>query len=1007
MSKNKEEIYLKMPTPADMLAVHFFASSGNLKGNFVQEVDPPWTIWWKSVEDQSLLGRLGSLIKSGLPQPEEVWTVGEPNGRCREISWLDLFRKSVIKPAQSRKVADEVVLLTTDKEIFYRVVKKHFMLQQGKIEFSLYNAEGKEYFLLKIKEPSLWVFNTIDESDWLWFNLVPGQSGIYIEAGYYIHDISSESCFNKFQIVENGILLIQRSGRLLSLKPKWKKGESLIKVDFAGSEIKEVDTEEKISLKPVLRETDRRLLPVLWQIENKEQFKAILLNEKLEPFKHYRLAMCKDSSIWVYARSKRADRGLATILTDAFIAFTQIQPRVFVPAGKLLAPGLSSERLHEIIEAGNNDFVIITQEHDSLKPLIIKQEDLQPVEDFITIEAEKAAEKAQVINPSWKFVFRDLKKKKQVIEIEVAEPAYGKLEAVSEDGQVASIDEVSRRRKRRKKTIDLNNVPELAASETSSLKVELDQIDLQLLQNVANDQLWKKRSEICVKMRLNVSAIASLMNAAVLNDDIDVLVDCLFEFCSIRPEFAALRKEDINEVEKGRLLAAIRNEKVNAEFYYVMMLAYAAKFNDFDIFQQAVTAMKTSFPGENRNFYGFSEIRSASGGGMNVENRVELLTENEISRIRVNVKNFMLQLGCGRNIKSMYLARKQLNKILAYHLSQNAANRLVTTIKYTTGNDRATNDRATGFFNFFWKKIENWPKSMEPEDNRPEVNRWLRLMTMDKIRETPLKDFFTGDLYRPPFYFIRSQENKRNGLLQISWINELSDEEFPEKSDGRSLANAIYYRFADNTTDWNNFFKMALASGDPEALAKAQRLLLLMVSQFGPHPVFKNYIMPPRLDQKNDDGQWDIYNLTMYCDMYRLCLVYKQPVDEQRLFNHLINRIPQPPEGWQDFSGSAEWIILCLLLSSSPKRRFLLDTLILRVTRWLDHGFHFYDYKKFAQSLTILSFLSIGILADLVPEKLELHQLLEKRKVLWMEHAFKTAATGKEAFEHWRESCGF
>ncbi|MGM0600269.1 MAG: hypothetical protein ACQETH_10690 [Candidatus Rifleibacteriota bacterium] len=1007
MSKNKEEVYLKMQKPADMLAVNFLASSGDLKGNFVQEVDPPWTIWWKSVEDQSILGRLGSLIKSGLPQPEEVWDVGRPNGECREISWLDLFRKSVIKPAQSRKVSNEVVLLTTDKEIFYMVVKNHFMLQQGKIEFAAYNAEGREYFLLKIKEPSLWVLNTINKSDWLWFNLVPGQSGIYIEAGYYIHDISSESCFNKFQIAENGVLLIQKSGRLLSLKPKWKKGESLIKVDFAGAEIKQVDAQEKISLKPVLRETERRLLPVLWHVENKEQFKAILLNEKLDPFKHYRLAICKDNSIWVYARSSRADRGLATILTDAFAAYTQTQHRVFVPAGKLLAPGLSSERLHEIVGGSNSDFVIITEWEEQLKPLLIRQEDLQPVEDFITIEAEKAAEKAQTINPSWKFVFRDLKKKKQVIEIDVDEPAYGKLKATSEDGQVASVDEISRRRKRRKKTIDLNNVPELAASETSSLKVELDQIDVQLLQNVGNARLWEQRSEICVKMRMNVSALASLMNAAVLNNDIDILIDCLFEFCSLRSEFAALRQENITEIEKGRLLAAIRNEKVNAEFYYVLMLAYAAKFNDFDIFQQAVSAMKTSFPGEDRKFYGFSEIRSASGGGINVENRVELLTENELPRIRTNVKNFILQLGCGRNIYSMHLARKQLNKILAYHLSPGIADRIVSTIRYTTSDNRGTNEKATGFFNFFWKKIEKWPKSMETGDNRPEVNRWLRLMTMDKIRETPLKDFFTGDLYRPPFYFIRSQENKRNGLLQVNWIKDLSSEEFPEKSDGRSIANAIYYRFADNDADWDKFFRMALSSGDPEALAKAQRLLLLMVSQFGPHPVFKNYIMPARLDQKNDNEQWDIYSLTMYCDMYRLCLVYKQPVDEQRLFNHLINRIPQPPEGWEDFSGSAEWIILCLLLSSSPKRRFLLDTLILRVTRWLDHAFHFYDYKKFAQSLTILSFLSIGILADLVPEKLELHQLLEKRKVIWMEHAFKTAAAGKEAFEQWRESCGF
>ncbi len=44
---SKTERYLKMRTPADLLTVRYFSSSGQLKGQFVQEQDPPWTIWWQ------------------------------------------------------------------------------------------------------------------------------------------------------------------------------------------------------------------------------------------------------------------------------------------------------------------------------------------------------------------------------------------------------------------------------------------------------------------------------------------------------------------------------------------------------------------------------------------------------------------------------------------------------------------------------------------------------------------------------------------------------------------------------------------------------------------------------------------------------------------------------------------------------------------------------------------------------------------------------------------------
>ncbi|MEW6708744.1 MAG: hypothetical protein AB1403_02890 [Candidatus Riflebacteria bacterium] len=1004
----KEATFLKMKTPADLLAVNFFASTGQLKGKFVQEINPPWTIWWQPQTDQGLIGRLGTMIKGELPQPESVWEPGQPNGELKEISWLDLFRKAVIKKTESRAVANEVVVVTPEKDIFYAVVKQHFMLQQGQVEFAVFDS-GREYYMLRIQNPSLWVFNTITSPNWVWYNLVPGQSGIYVETGHYIHDISGDSCFNQFQITESGILLIQKDGRLLTLKPKWRKGESLIKVQFAGPSIAQKNDQDIISLKPMLRPSDHQLLPILWKVDDQQRFKAILLNESLNAFSSYQAVICKDGSIWVLARGKHADRGLASVLTDAFKPFVEICPRVFVPDKQTLAPRLSSERLHEILAQDNTDFIVIEEEQATreLMPTLITSADWAAIEEFVTLQAEQAAKRAEALQSTWKFEFKELKKKKQVVEVEVKDPIE-KLEAASEDGQVGSGGVTARRRTGSKK-INLADVPEPGTSELSGLRLELENIDRGLLQNVADSGLWRQRAEICRRMRLRVSAVASLMNAALLAKDNQNLAECVFEYAAMRPEFKALAAENISEVEKGRLLADIRRETVNSEFHYALLLCFAAKFNDRDIFEQAVAAMKTSFPGEKREFYNFNEIRSASGGGMNVENRVELLNEDNLPKISMNVRKFLQQVGCCSSLSSIAMARYQLHKVLTFHLSRKSADNLVSVSNFGMSIGSRTGIRAkkganSGVFTYFCTMIDNWPDCVQYEDLSSSVARWARLLVMEKIRETPLKDFFTGDLYKPPYMFNRLDE--KNGMLQIGWIQKLAEDQFPPVSDGRPLARAIYYRFADGSPDWDEYFKRSLKSGNADAISKTQRLLLLMVSEFGPHPAFKKYIMPLSFDRP-DSEKWDIFDLTMYCDMYRLCLAYRQPIDEQRLFNKLIVHTPMPPHGWEDFRDSAEWIILCLLLTSSPVRRFQLDNLINRVMRWLQEAERQNDFERYAEALTVMSFLNIGILADLVPEKLELHQLLEKRKVIWMEHAFAASAKGKNAFPEWQKACGF
>ncbi|MBF0406382.1 MAG: hypothetical protein HQM10_03430 [Candidatus Riflebacteria bacterium] len=1007
---NKPLRYLRMKTPADLLTVNFFASSGQLKGRFTQEIEPPWPVWWEINTEQSILGRLNTLIQGQIQAPEKVWEEGTPAGPIKTMSWLDLFRKIIIKPEETRKVANEVILVTADRDVLFAAIKNHFILQQGQFEFTVFDNQ-RETFLLKISHPSLWVFNTLEQIGFTWFNQVEGHSGIYIEAGWRINGLSGPECFNQFKVMDSGILLIQKNGNLLNLKPSWKKGESIIKVDFAEINVPQKDLTENLSIKPCLRKVDRKLSEVFWKIEDRSRLKAIISNESLKKFHNYRCWACDDGRIFILARDNQTERGLASILSDAFPAYGESEEHVMIPSGYCLAPKLSSDRLHKMFSAKMADYICFDNSENGIRCIHLCSDDMINIEDFITLEIESAIDKAKMQKPSWQFEFKELKKKKQLILIESKTQIYQKLQAVSENGQVGNFKETGAEgRKRRSSSFNLDVIPEIGDSETAQLHLQVEDIDRQLLINVTNSQLWQKRSEITRRMKMKFSSLASAMDAAVLTGNTPVLVDCALEFCRDHPELVKLHSDQINEKDKGRLLSAMRSESVSSEFHYALLLTYAAKFDDRDVFNQAVAGMKNGFSAEKRKFFSFNEASIAGIGSMNFENRVELLTLKDLPRISVNVKKLLQQIGCCNNLSAINVARMQLKKILAVNLDKDAAEKLIGPINTPTPTSDSYQKKTpskTNLTAFFLQMIHDWPESATNEGLQPAVSRWIKLLTMEKIKETPLRDFFTGELYKPPFLFYRSEEMfQKYGILKnVAWMRSLNGEtEFPQASDGKPIARAIFTRFSNGENNWDEFFKLALHSKDVVAMAKSQRLLLLMVSEYGPHPDFIKYFAPSKFQTDEKEG-WDIFSLTLYCDMFRLSLAYRRPVDEQRLFNLLINRIPQPPNGQRDFCASVEWIILCLLLTSSPVRRFQLDNLTARAMRWLTEAAKNNDHELFAETLTVLCFLSIGTLADLVPKKLEFHQLLEKRKVFWIQHAFVQAARGDEAYKEFVNAC--
>lgn len=548
-------------------------------------------------------------------------------------------------------------------------------------------------------------------------------------------------------------------------------------------------------------------------------------------------------------------------------------------------------------------------------------------------------------------------------------------------------------------------------------------------------------------MRVNESAIISMMNAAMIDQKPQLLAESIISYCEQNRQFNDMLANDYSEKAKGALLAKIRKSNQCAELHYLLLMLYAAKFDDIEIYRQAVIGMKTAFSAEKKNFYDYNEKRIASGGGMNTENRVELLGVKDLPRIKMNYNKLLLQAGCCGDQKSIQafktiafrIMRDQVGAAHASKLTGLGADEdslLEKNIHELLASKRK--DISAYFFDIIYASLVH----EIPEVANPSINRWLKLMTMKKIKETPLRDFFTGDLYKPPFLFNTMEENNKNGIFTIKWLKQELDGKIGMTTDGKPIARVIFKRFSEGHRDWNSFFKMALKSSDHTVQAKSQRLLLLMVAEFGPHSVFSSYIYPAVIHTKPGE-KWDIYKLTMYCDLYRLHLAYKKPINEQHLFNMLVRQMPPPknnyretigvnyhynirsireekkeqekkeekpfdeePQGWQEFKNSAEWIIMCLLLSSSPVRRFQLDRIASNTSKWMKYALSSKNYDMVAEVFTIAGFLSVGVLADLVPEKLALHQLVEKCKVLWMQHAFMQDKNITKSFRAWQVACG-
>lgn len=538
----------------------------------------------------------------------------------------------------------------------------------------------------------------------------------------------------------------------------------------------------------------------------------------------------------------------------------------------------------------------------------------------------------------------------------------------------------------------LMDSPDYSLAQVNNLRESLRQIDKRLLARIEDAPLWHKRAQLSAGIKARPSAVISEGTAAILEGNQAALLLAILQFAQVDPKLAPLMEGTLPARERGNLLATIRSPAFEAELHYALHLAFAWRFQDPDIFRQAIDSMRSGYAGEKRPFHVFRETQVVGPTREAGANSIGLMSAGDLPRIRMNVNNFLLRIGGGQ-VDLVAITRAQFRILLSTHLTGEIAAGLVSSMR--------SRDTPKGVLGRKWKDIDSFPNLPESERRLASTRRWFETITMEKIREISLSDMFTGQLYRPSFLFSRHDPELAAEISRVKWMNGLDDTDFPGVSDGKPLAQAIYKRFSKGNAEWSEYFRLAQGRrAGPHTKARAQRLLLLLVTEFGPLKEFEKYIEPLVLDL-GEQSVWDLYSLTLYTDIYRLSLVFQRKVDEQRLFNFMLNRLPEPPHGWQDFRDAAEHFILCLFLNGSPVRRFQLDRMAERTMRWFDHAVNVArDEKMVDEILTLLSFLEVGTLADLVPENLEQHQFQERRRAIWMEHARQFASA--HGFDEWR-----
>lgn len=918
--------YYKLSKLADILTIDLLKNNGDIFGDFLEEENSP-NFWFK--EKYSLFQNKPLNFESGTPI-----------NKTKKVSWLDLFKKITVIDTKNNHLSDEIIIISPDKKVLTEIIHKHFLIQRGEISYSY---DGKNW-LIKINYPSVWIISLIQDNYKI-YNRVQGLETIYLEKGAEVKEFYHIRQNYNLSIPVNQYVFINLNGEIKSFNIDWKSANKTIEIINDDKNVFVANENVKVEITPKLVKSYGQKYNSLWYTDNTEKLKKIINNYGSENLNGFKAWFNNNETAYIISLNNYNDSGLISLFNDAFTGFYKHKEKVFFEGGLVLMPLLDESRLFDIYNINPNDYLIFNNINENMEVTVLPDKDLKPLSSFIVYRTEKSINQIESFSSQWKFDFGELKKKRQIILIDDSE---------LEDSEFYK---KAQTKKVQKTKTGVQNLPkvkkEVDASEWTRLRNEIYKIDNDLLEDITNSELWLERSNISNAFDNNSSAIVAKLTSDIIEKDLNSFLQSTEQYINNQENSEFKNSLKINdENSKGKVLLEIRNKISSAELDFAYQLYFSKKFKDSDVFDYAVNTMIKGYSNTNRNFHEFEE---KSFGKTSDDTAV--INSESFENIKNNISEFIDILD---NYQSEYknIVLRQFKIMLDSNLPFDIDNILnIEKVKIDSSEEALLR---------ISKLIDNYPAL--PDDAKRSTEKWFSLIEMKNIKSVPIKDFFTGEIYRSSFASDFDPVNETKDIYESYLNNELLLDNISEQiiDKNKSVINT-------------NIKKVFSNKGSELERAKSQRILLHLITEYGPLKDFQKMTLTPEYNNS-------FYNIiVMNCDIYRINLRYGIKIDENTFFENLINSVSGPFVSIIDFKDAIENIIFCLFISQSPRRKEFLNIILEKCMNWFVKVSDDNDFIE--EILTTISFLEASILLDDIPDSIAEYNFKARRNSLWIEYA--------------------
>lgn len=903
----KKRAYLQINNLNDALAVELFSKEyPQLGGYFVEETEYPWNLW---LSLSAQIHNEEQLLKS-LP-----WKLGSPQVKTRKVAWADLLKKIVLERDRGRKIAERIIIKTSSAEVFHHVIHKHFQLQQGQI-FFVSPQEEKGFYLLKITQPSLWCIHLAESvGSFEVYNESDDVEQLYIERGWKQRRAIHSTTLN----LHGNLTILLGEDSFDTYNVQWRSANNII--DVRKMRLRELvaDTSQRIVVPLRLVNRGRTSTSTsLWKVEDHSKLIKVISQVHYNQLAGFRAWFDDNGLIFIMSEGRLADSILKSQLANVFRGYIKYERYVFFPNGKELMPSLPEKNLMDMY--GVRGDYLCFDEDGEMHAWHLKTSELRELSFFLQYAAQTAIRTIKNFANNWELNFHDVTPNPVV----VIKDSGGKRSIEIKEDVARSAKKSAKRSAKKKVT-----------SEETRLEyvLKMKEIDSALVEDVANADLWRQRSEVSSHLGNARCAVVSFLTSCIITNNHSAFLRYLQEHCSDKNiEISELFTHDSAD---GKLLAKIRDHKMySAELNYALQLCFAHRFNDEDVRNNAISAMRIGYAGTDYRFHIFDDF-DKSVEKMTQTSHIE---EDELNAIKKKAEEFLSVLKVAKEEQRVVIRRQ-----FALILENNFAKPIL---------DESEEGNATSWLDE-WKEVlqylQNY-RGIDIDSLEDCYKHWLAKLSLRDLKNTSFEKIFTGEVYRPIFNF------------------NFKDEAMKE------IEN-IYIGYASGGVDWKERFAYKYTAFDN---AKNQRKLLYLITEYGPLPDFEQCIYDFKF------GDLHFNTIIMNCDIYRLHLMYNKKMNEREFFDEMLGILPLPNSGYSliDFCDGMENVILCLFLSSYQKREDIFIEAFEKILKWID----FYP-SYLTELLTLVAFLQVGIVYHKLPDSVCAYNFYARKKSLWMNHA--------------------